>query len=128
MKTAMNLVCWKCGTSLETVVLPFRRAEVCPECDAELHVCRMCAYYDPRVVDACTEDSAEEVRNKERANFCDYFKPTPNAYQARDGSAANTSREKLDALFAREQAPQATQPGTARTALDDLFDNDGSDD
>jgi len=127
MKTAENLVCWKCGTSLETVILPFRRAEVCPECDEELHVCRMCTYYDPHVVEACTEDGAEEVRNKERANFCDYFKPTPNAYRARDGSAARASREKLDTLFTHDQTPQ---PGTgsARKSLDDLFDNDGGDD
>ena len=31
----------------------------------------------------CREPIAEEVKDKERANFCDYFKPRPGAYSAR---------------------------------------------
>ena len=37
-------------------------------------------YYDPLVPEACTEDDALEVKEKARANFCDYFKPTGDAY------------------------------------------------
>ncbi len=126
MNADANLVCWKCGTSLEMVLLPFRRLEVCPECDAELHVCKMCNYYDPHVVEACIEDSAEEVRNKERANFCDYFKPTPNAYQSRDSAATQSSRAKLDALFSEDTSAEKSDTTATRRSLDDLF-TDNSD-
>lgn len=124
MNADTSLVCWKCGIPLETVLLPFRRLEVCPECDAELHVCRMCKFYDPHVVEACTEDNAEEVRNKDRANFCDYFKPTPNAYQSRDSAASQASRAKLDALFSPDTSAGESGTTSARRALDDLFSGD----
>lgn len=124
MSAESNLVCWKCGFPLETVLLPFRRLEVCPECDAELHVCRMCKFYDPHVVEACVEDSAEEVRNKERANFCDYFKPAPGAYQSRDSAASQASRAKLDALFSQATTAGDSDAVSTRRALDDFFTGD----
>lgn len=125
MNAHIDLVCWKCGVSLETVILPFRRLEVCPECDAELHVCRMCKFFDPHVVEACSEDSAEEVRNKERANFCDYFVPAPGAYRLRDSAASEASRAKLDALFSQSAGKADSDATSASRALDDLFSNGG---
>ncbi len=124
MKAGANLVCWKCGRPLDAVLLPIRRLEVCPDCDAELHVCKMCEFYAAHVVEACTEDHAEEVRNKERANFCDYFKPTPDAYQLRDGAATQASRAKLDALFDQDTHAGNADTASTRGALDDLFTDD----
>ncbi len=128
MTTDATLVCWKCGAPLETVVLPFRRLEVCPQCDEELHVCKMCKFYDPHVVEACIEDNAEEVRNKERANFCDYFTPTPNAYQSRDSAASQASRANLNALFGADASAGESDTPSSRRALDDLFTDDGNGD
>ena len=118
-----NLVCWKCGAGLESVVLPFRRLEVCPECDVELHACRMCAHYEPRVTDQCTEELAEEVRDKQRANFCDYFKPQPGAYVAtRDAAKAEASRAELDSLFGADTSDGDGEEGdSTRDALQQLF-------
>lgn len=127
MTADTSLVCWRCGTALETVLLPFRRLEVCPQCDAELHVCKMCKFYDPHVVEACIEDNAEEVRNKERANFCDYFKPTPNAYQSRDNAASQASRAQLDAIFTQDSPAQRTDTTSTRRTLDDLFADESDD-
>jgi hypothetical protein len=39
-------------------------------------VCRNCRWYDTSRPNACQEPVAEEVLNKERANFCDFFEPT----------------------------------------------------
>ena len=44
---AEALVCWKCGASLATLLLPFGRAEVCLACNADVRVCRMCVFFDP---------------------------------------------------------------------------------
>ena len=94
-------VCWKCGASLEGLPRPFGRREECPACRAELHVCRMCVDYDRRVAKHCREPTAEEVRDKEHANFCDHYKPRPGAYEPPDTRAIEQSRAALDALFGK---------------------------
>ena len=98
---AHDLVCWKCGAALAALTLPLRRLDGCPACRAELHVCRMCADYDRRVAKHCREPTAEEVRDKEHANFCDHYKPRPGAYEPPDTRAIEQSRAALDALFGK---------------------------
>ncbi|MFZ0501117.1 MAG: hypothetical protein WAU49_03855 [Steroidobacteraceae bacterium] len=96
-----ELVCWKCGASLAALTLPLRRLEECPQCRSELHVCRMCADYDTSVAKHCREPTAEEVYEKARANFCDFFEPRPDAYTAPNTSAADRARAALDKLFGK---------------------------
>lgn len=96
-----GLTCWKCGASLEWATLPLRRLEECKSCRSELHVCRMCVDYDTRVAKHCREPTAEEVRDKTQANFCDHFKPKPGAYVAPTGEA-DASRAALEALFGKK--------------------------
>jgi hypothetical protein len=114
-----NLVCWKCGASLAELSLPLRRLEECTSCHAELHVCRMCVDYDTSKAKSCREPIAEEVKDKEHANFCDYFKPRPDAYKPRDTAAVTRSQAGLDALFGG--AKSASEGDAARIKLDDLF-------
>ena len=96
-----DLVCWKCGTSLAVLSLPLRRLDECPKCRAELHVCKLCVEYDTRVAKHCREPTIEEVRDKEKANFCDYFKPQAAAFAPADKVAIEKSRSALDALFGK---------------------------
>ena len=115
------LGCWKCGAPLTGVPLPLSRRAECPACHAELHACRLCRYFDTRVNAQCTEDRAEEVREKERANFCDYFKPKPGAYRARDSAKSRAAQAAVDALFAGNADSNARPPDAARDKLDELF-------
>jgi hypothetical protein len=94
-----SLRCHRCGASLAALSLPLARLDECPECRAQLHVCRMCTHYAPRLTDACDEDDAPDVSDKGSANFCDYFRPNPLAYVAADGSAAAAARARLAELF-----------------------------
>ncbi|HTT02310.1 MAG TPA: hypothetical protein VMG11_09525 [Steroidobacteraceae bacterium] len=96
-----DLVCWKCGASLAALTLPLRRLEECPRCRAELHVCRMCVDYDTRVAKHCREPIAEEVRDKEHANFCDFFKPRSSAYTPPNTAEVDKARAALDKLFGK---------------------------
>jgi ribosome-binding protein aMBF1 (putative translation factor) len=96
-----DLICWKCGTSLAALTLPLRRLEECPKCRAELHVCRMCVEYDTRIAKHCREPTAEEVRDKVAANFCDHFKPRPGAYTPPNIAEIEKSRSALDKLFGK---------------------------
>jgi hypothetical protein len=116
------LVCWKCGASLADYTLPLRRLEECRKCTAELHVCRMCEWYDTSVAKHCREPIAEEVKDKERANFCDYFKPRPGAYSAAPADAAAKAKAELSALFGGARSDSQPSPGDkARAELDALF-------
>ena len=45
---------------------------------------------------------AEEVKDKQAANFCDSFRPTPAAYRPEAVSAADKARAELEALFGRK--------------------------
>lgn len=114
------LVCWKCGASLADYTLPLRRLEECRQCGAELHVCKMCEWYSIAVAKHCRETIAEEVKDKERANFCDYFKPRPDAHSAAPLDAAAKAKADLDALFSGAQA-QPSAAGKARAELEALF-------
>jgi hypothetical protein len=103
-----DLVCWNCGASLKHELLPLSRRAVCAACEVELHVCRLCQFYDRLVSDQCTEDRAEQVREKDRANFCDYFKPKAGAYVASGDSKARTARDRLEGLFGATAGESAT--------------------
>ena len=61
----------------------------------------MCVDYDTSVAKHCREPTAEEVRDKTRANFCDFFKPRPDAYVASNTAAADRARTELDKLFGK---------------------------
>jgi hypothetical protein len=59
----------------------------------------MCVYYDPTVARQCREDDAEEVKEKERPNFCDYFRPSVTAFESSALDAEKKARQELDSLF-----------------------------
>jgi hypothetical protein len=115
-----SAVCWQCGASLAELTLPLSRFDVCRQCRAELHVCKLCKFYDTAVAKHCREPIAEEVRDKQRANYCDYFMMREDAYQPHDKSAEDQARAQLDALFGKPTS-QATDEQAALAALKDLF-------
>lgn len=114
-----DLVCWKCGASLKSLPLPLGRLDECPVCRAPLHVCRFCQFFDANTARKCREKDAEEVIDKEKANFCDYFKPPPGPYSQAAVDKAQLARAKLDALFGGEAKPESADD--ARKKLDELF-------
>ncbi len=118
------LSCWRCGAPLADLSLPLSRLDECPDCGNDLHVCRMCRWFDPNVAKSCREDDAEEVKEKERANFCDYFEPRAGAYDVAAGATEQRARGQLDALFG-DTAEQADAAGEAdsRQEAESLFGN-----
>lgn len=98
--------------------MPLGRRAECPVCHAELHVCRMCRHYDVAKAKECREPVAEPVREKTRANFCDWFQLAADASPAQPVGDAG-GRAALEALFG--DAPGAPANPDGRRALDDLF-------
>ena len=94
-----EIVCYRCGASLAELSLPLSRQDECPACENYVHVCRMCVHFDRNVPRQCREDDAEEVFEKERPNFCDWFMPAPDAFDSRRAKQAEKARSELSALF-----------------------------
>src|SRR5438552_11230288 len=93
--------CWKCGEPIE--LPPAERVgqrDTCPRCNADLHSCRNCDFYDPSKNNQCSEPQAEWVRDKEAANYCDYYRPNAGARTASGGpSKSDDAKKRFDSLF-----------------------------
>lgn len=94
MKT---MQCWKCLKPLENVIFPLSRREECAQCGADQHVCLMCEFYN--ALRGCKEDRAEQVRELEKANFCDYFKPAFRVFTPESVDKAEAAKAKFAELF-----------------------------
>src|SRR5210317_1603389 len=93
------IACYRCGESLAALSLPLSRQDQCPACLADLHVCKMCVHFDRHVPRQCREDGAEDVTEKERTNFCDWFKPSETAFDPARKAEADAAQDALAALF-----------------------------
>lgn len=83
----VKLICFNCNKEMTFHGLIGRREE-CPHCRSDVHVCKNCEHYDPKVYNECRETAADVVREKDRANFCDYFTPRKGGTGAVDKKAA----------------------------------------
>lgn len=95
------LMCYFCGTEYEE---PIYRNTLCPECGKDLKICLNCRFYEPGAQWDCRETITEPVREKDRANFCDYF-----VYTAGGSSRGSDplkkqkeSRKRFNSLFQDE--------------------------
>ena len=92
-------MCKKCGKAIELAEIV--RSSTCEFCGADLHSCVNCTFYSRGSHYDCHEPNAELVRDKERANFCDYFSVN-RAIGGGAGSGASkaeTARNAFAALF-----------------------------
>ncbi len=97
----MQLQCGKCHAVIKVDAPRVGLRDVCPSCDADLHTCRNCKFYDPTKHNQCAEPQADWVRDKEGANYCDYFSPNPVllAGEGRASAKADEAKKKFDSLF-----------------------------
>jgi hypothetical protein len=75
------------------------RRDECPHCHADLHCCLNCKFYDRAAPKQCREPLAELVREKGKANFCDYFVLADRPAQGAQAAGAEGTRKALDDLF-----------------------------
>jgi hypothetical protein len=54
--------------------MPIVRSAVCPACDRDLKVCLNCEFYSPGSHWDCRESITDPVAEKDKANFCDWFR------------------------------------------------------
>ena len=71
------------------------RSERCDYCGFDLRVCKMCEFYDVSAYNECREPSADRIVEKEKANFCDYYKLADKNKVGNTKSAALSAAEAL---------------------------------
>lgn len=96
MKTQLS--CHSCGVLQETTP-PLSRRDTCNNCMADLKACLNCIFFDPNSANECLESEAEQERDKERGNSCEYFKAqTKNSAQQHEGQTTDALKS-LEKLF-----------------------------
>lgn len=96
----MDIFCFSCRKKNVILGTLVGRRDECQFCKADLHVCKNCQFYDAKAYNECKEPSADVVKEKERANFCDYFQAKP------DGAAldqADKLKAAAEALFKKKE-------------------------
>ncbi len=97
MDKGKTIRCFKCGTEIILDRRVFRQ-DSCKNCKSFLHCCLNCRFYDPLAAHECRESEAGWTRDKEAANFCDYFEPGM-APVRKDVNKQDEARKKLEQLF-----------------------------
>ena len=96
------VACHACGRSAEFDSVVARGAE-CNGCGADLRVCLNCAFYDQSAYNDCGEPSAERVLDKDKSNFCDFFRPSGGGTSTANGEGpTDSARSELDNLFGKK--------------------------
>ncbi len=118
--------CYRCGASLAELSLPLSRMDECPSCTVYLHACRMCQFFDPAVPKQCREDDANEInaQDKEKANFCDYFRPGEGVFDGSFATAEAKAKDELTALFENGDS-DASASGKSASGKDDAVSQAG---
>lgn len=96
----LKTMCRKCGKKIE--LSQIYRTTVCPNCGADLHSCINCRFYSPDSHYGCSETIDELVKDKERANFCDYFSVNKTDFSSTasfSSSKADEARCAFNSLF-----------------------------
>ena len=94
MTTDSAIHCYACNKATDLAAeQKILRHEECPHCQTSLHCCKMCVFYDTTVYNECREPLAERLVEKEKPNFCSYFKL---------GSGKNNGPSKDDLISAAD--------------------------
>ena len=104
MAMAASHECFQCGLEVGPLSGVGRRDQ-CLACGSDLHCCRNCTFYAPSTHNQCREPQAERQVDKERGNFCEYFRFRERMHDPLRRDDQADARMKLDSLFRRREQP-----------------------
>lgn len=91
------MICWKCRKEIN--IEQVARTTECPSCAADLHCCKACKFYSSGSHYDCRETVDQAVTDKEKANFCDYFKYNMQLVSKGGEDKAAAAKDAFNALF-----------------------------
>lgn len=101
----MKLSCHSCRSIHDvSPLVGVGRRDTCISCGRDLRVCLNCEFFDANANRQCREPAiSESVREKDRSNFCDFFRVSTKNSVGVDGvqkkSEQDLAREALASLF-----------------------------
>lgn len=104
--------CYNCATALPP---GYDFSQECPKCNAALHCCKQCSYFEPATRFQCTKPIPERIASKDAANSCTFFRARVTV--ARDSAPPPS-------LARSAGRPEVVAPKNAidaRVAFDNLF-------
>jgi hypothetical protein len=109
-----TVLCHACQSTTQTDSL-FSFRLCCQQCDADLHVCYTCKFYEAYADNQCKENAAEYIADKTKNNLCDYWRPR----EKQEDNTQVDALAKLKAAFG-EQTEVTQSPTSKDEALDRL--------
>jgi hypothetical protein len=94
-------ICHNCKKEVE-IEGKIMREELCPYCNAYLHCCMNCKFYDEYAHNKCREPRSEWVSDREKGNFCTYFQPRDSEQDQSAQDRRKDAEEKLKKLFGKK--------------------------
>ena len=90
--------CYFCSKEIDPALAVYR-SSTCSSCGNDLKICYNCRFYSSASHHECRETISERVAEKDRANFCDYFKIGNDYVNDSLLEKQKESRKKIDDLF-----------------------------
>ncbi len=97
---------------------PVGRSQECPSCLYDVRVCFNCNFWDPSYSNQCRENQADYVKDKDKSNYCEYFRPRPS--KSSESNMDPTTQKKLDDIFSNLPSDHSTQKSKDDNPLDAL--------
>lgn len=88
--------CSSCGAKAPPQI---KADSTCPNCRADLHTCRQCAYFDPSARFECSKTITARIVNKNANNLCDLFAPRTVVERQTGSGAPTDARQAFANLF-----------------------------
>ena len=71
----------------------------CTKCNAELHSCRQCTYFDPSARFQCSKPITARIVNKNARNICELFTPRTVVERETSSGPPTDARQAFAKLF-----------------------------
>ena len=88
--------CTACGARASTNI-SFESS--CAKCNADLHTCRQCAYFDPSARFECRKSIPAKIVNKNARNTCELFAPRTVVERETSSGPPTDARQAFAKLF-----------------------------
>lgn len=117
-RMVQNVTASRCYHCANTLPAGFDFAQPCPKCNAQLHCCRQCTFFDSAAHFQCAKPIAERIVAKDKPNECTLF--SPKVTVARE-STRPPEPPKVVAAAAPATSHVSRSVHSAREAFENLF-------
>jgi hypothetical protein len=88
--------CASCGAKAPPTI---KFESSCPNCNADLHTCRQCTYFDPGARFQCRKPITVKIVNKNARNTCELFEPRTVVERETSSGPPTDARQAFAKLF-----------------------------